>query len=160
MRVVCNIDVFSKKLALVSRGVSARSAIQLLGGILLEADGGSVRLSATDMEISIQTSSPAEVEEDGRVVIPARIFNDIVRSLPKGKFTLEHDASAGTVKLSAGENEYTIRAYAAEDFPQLPKFEEESSFAMLGDVLVETVEKVSKSYSRGRDSAGIDGDTH
>lgn len=148
MRVVCNIDTFSKKLALVSRGVSARSAIQLLGGILLEADGESVRLSATDMEISIQTSSPAEVEEDGRVVIPARIFNDIVRSLPKGQFTLEHDTSAGTVRLSAGENEYTIRAYAAEDFPQLPKFEEENSFAMLGDVLVETVEKVSKSYSR------------
>ena len=148
MRVVCNIDAFSKKLALVSRGVSARSAIQLLGGILLEADGESVRLSATDMEISIQTSSPAEVEEDGRVVIPARIFNDIVRSLPKGQFTLEHDTSAGTVRLSAGENEYTIRAYAAEDFPQLPKFEEESSFAMLGNVLVETVEKVSKSYSR------------
>ncbi len=148
MRAVCNIDTFSKKLALVSRGVSTRSAIQLLGGILLEAEGDSVRLSATDMEISIQTSSPAEIEEEGRVVIPARIFNDIVRSLPKGQFTLEHDTSAGTVRLAAGENEYTIRAYAAEDFPQLPQFDEESSFTMLGDVLVETVEKVSRSYSR------------
>ena len=79
MRAVCNTETFGKKLALVSRGVSARSTIQLLGGILLEAGDGVVRLSATDMEISIQTSSPAEVEEEGRVVIPARIFNDIVR---------------------------------------------------------------------------------
>ncbi len=148
MRAVCNIDTFSRKLALVSRGVSARSAIQLLGGILLEAEGEAIRLSATDMEISIQTSAPAEIEEEGRVVIPARIFNDIVRSLPMGQFTLEHDASAGTVRLAAGENEYTIRAYAAEDFPQLPQFDEESSFTMLGEVLVETVEKVSRSYSR------------
>lgn len=148
MRVVCNIDVFSRKLALVSRGVSARSAIQLLGGILLEAEGEAIKLSATDMEISIQTSSPAEIEDGGRVVIPARIFNDIVRSLPMGQLTLEHDASAGTVRLAAGENEYTIRAYAAEDFPQLPRFDEESAFTMLGDVLVETVEKVSRSYSR------------
>ena len=148
MRVVCNIERFSKKLALVSRGVSARSAVQVLGGILLEAEGESIKLSATDMELSIQTLAPAEVEKDGRVVIPARIFNDIVRSLPKGEFSLEHDRSAGTVKLAAGENEYTIRAYAAEDFPQLPQFDEESSFTMLGETLVETVEKVSRSYSR------------
>ena len=148
MRVVCNIERFSKKLALVSRGVSARSAVQVLGGILLEAEGESIKLSATDMELSIQTSALAEVEEDGRVVIPARIFNDIVRSLPKGEFSLGYDRSAGTVKLAAGENEYTIRAYAAEDFPQLPQFDEESSFTMLGETLVETVEKVSRSYSR------------
>ena len=65
MRAVCNTETFGKKLALVSRGVSARSTIQLLGGILLEAGDGVVRLSSTDMEISVQTSSPAEVEEEG-----------------------------------------------------------------------------------------------
>jgi DNA polymerase-3 subunit beta len=148
MRAICNTDAFSKKLALVSRGVSARSTIQLLGGILLEAREGSVRLSATDMEISVQTSSSAEVEEEGRVVIPARIFNDIVRSLPGGQFSLEHDGSEGMVRLAAGENEYRIRAYAADDFPQLPGFDTEGAFRMSGEVLVETVEKVSRSYSR------------
>ena len=148
MRAVCSTDIFGKKLALVSRGVSARSTIQLLGGILLEAEDGALRLSATDMEISIQTSSPAEVEGEGRVVIPARIFNDIVRSLPAGNFTLEHDGSEGTVRLAAGENEYTIRAYAADDYPRLPEFDAEGSFRMPGDSLVETVEKVSRSYSR------------
>jgi len=148
MRAVCSTDVFGKKLALVSRGVSARSTIQLLGGILLEADEGALKLSATDMEISIQTRSPAEVEGEGRVVIPARIFNDIVRSLPVGNFTLEYDGSEGTVRLAAGENEYTIRTYAADDYPKLPEFEAERSFRMPGDSLVETVEKVSRSYSR------------
>jgi DNA polymerase III subunit beta len=148
MRAVCNTDVFGKKLALVSRGVSARSTIQLLGGILLQASGEAIKLSATDMEISIQTSSPAEIEEEGRVVIPARIFNDIVRSLHAGRFSLEHDSSGGTVRLEAGENEYRIRAYAADDFPQLPGFEVEGAFKMSGEVLVDTVEKVSRSYSR------------
>ena len=148
MRAVCSTDVFGRKLALVSRGVSARSTIQLLGGILLEAADGALRLSATDMEISIQTVSPAEVEGEGRVVIPARIFNDIVRSLPAGNFTLEYDGSEGTVRLAAGENEYTIRTYAADDYPKLPQFEAEGSFRMPGDSLVETVEKVSRSYSR------------
>ncbi|HLL40510.1 MAG TPA: DNA polymerase III subunit beta [Rubrobacteraceae bacterium] len=148
MRAVCNTELFGRKLALVSRGVSARSTIQLLGGILLEADEGSVRLSATDMEISIETSSEADVEEGGRVVVPARIFNDVVRSLPGGELSLAHDKSEGVLKLSARDNEYRIRAYAAEDFPQLPKFDEAAAFKMSGEALVETVEKVSRSYSR------------
>jgi DNA polymerase-3 subunit beta len=148
MRAVCNTDLFSGKLALVSRGVSARSTIQLLGGILLEAEEEKVRLSATDMEISIQTSSPARVEEGGRVVIPARIFNDVVRSLRGGEIVLEHDLSEGVVRLSARENEYRIRTYAAEDFPRLPQFDEAGAFKMGGEALVETVEKVSRSYSR------------
>jgi DNA polymerase-3 subunit beta len=148
MRADCNTEVFGKKLALVSRGVSARSTIQLLGGILLQAGSEAIKLSATDMEISIQTSAPAEIEEEGRVVIPARIFNDIVRSLPAGRFSLEYDNSGGTVRLAAGENEYRIRAYAADDFPQLPGFEAAGSFRMSGEVLVDTVEKVSRSYSR------------
>jgi DNA polymerase III subunit beta len=151
MRAVCNTETFGKKLSLVTRGVSARSTIQLLGGILLEASGEVVRLSATDMEISVQTSSPAEVEEEGRVVIPARIFNDIVRSLPPlelGRFSLEHEGSEGTVRLVAGENEYRIRAYGADDFPQLPGFEAQGAFKMSGELLVETVEKVARSYSR------------
>jgi DNA polymerase-3 subunit beta len=148
MRADCNAEVFSKKLALVSRGVSARSTIQLLGGVLLQAGSEAIGLSATDMEISIQTSAPAEIEEEGRVVIPARIFNDIVRSLPAGRFSLEYDSSGGTVRLAAGENEYRIRVYAADDFPQLPGFEAAGSFRMSGEVLVDTVEKVSRSYSR------------
>ena len=148
MRAVCNTDLFGRKLALVSRGVSARSTVQLLAGVLLEAGEAGVRLSATDMEVSIQTSSPAEVEEEGRVVVPARIFNDVVRSQPGGELRLEHDRSGGYVKLTAGRNEYQIRTYAAEDFPQLPRFDEESAFTMPGELLVETVEKVSRSYSR------------
>ena len=148
MRVICNTDFLGRKLALVSRGVSPRSTIQILGGVLLEAGEEVVRLSAMDMELSIQTSSPAEVEEQGRVVIPARIFNDVVRSLSKEDLTLVHDSSEGVVRLSARENEYRIRAYPAEDFPQLPTFDEAEAFKVGGEALVETVEKVSRSYSR------------
>src|ERR671919_756941 len=148
MRAVCSTETFGKKLALISRGVSARSTIQLLGGILLEGRGEALGLSTTDMEISIQTSSQAEVDGEGRVVIPARIFNDIVRSLPGGSFSLEHDDSEGTVRLVSGENEYRIRVYAADDYPRLPVFPEEGTFRMSGESLVETVEKVSRSYSR------------
>src|SRR5215210_4725857 len=148
MRVICNTDFLGRKLALVSRGVSPRSTIQILGGILLEAGEEVVRLSAMDMELSIQTSSPAEVGKKGRVVIPARIFNDVVRSLSKEDITLVHDSAEGVVRLSVRENEYRMRAYPAEDFPQLPRFDETGAFKVGGEALVETVDKVSRSYSR------------
>jgi DNA polymerase-3 subunit beta len=54
----------------------------------------------------------------------------------------------GTVRLVAGENEYSIRTYAADDFPQLPEFDGGGAFKMSGELLVETVEKVARSYSR------------
>ncbi|MCV5869897.1 hypothetical protein OFN61_32075, partial [Escherichia coli] len=84
----------------------------------------------------------------GRLVIPARIFNDVVRSLPEGMLALEHDVEAGAAVLRLRENEYRIRAYAAEDFPSLPAFSGEEAFKVSGEALVETVEKVSSSYSR------------
>ena len=120
MRAVCNTDAFSKKLSLVTRGVSARSTIQLLGGILLEAVGEAVKLSATDMEISMQTSSPAEVEEEGRVVIPARIFKQILLSLPAGAVSLGHRSLGGTVKFWSGGNEYWTPGHGSDGFSYAP----------------------------------------
>src|SRR3712207_7426990 len=137
MRADCNTEVFGKRLALVSRGVSARSAMQLLGGILLQAGSEAIKFSARDMEISIRASSPAEVEDEGRVVIPARIFNDIVRSLPAGSFSLGHDDPEGTGRLAARGKEYPNPTLAADDFPQLPGFDEENAFRMSGEVLVQ-----------------------
>lgn len=152
MKVVCNGEVFSKNLGVISRGVSARTTIQILGGILLETREASIKLSATDMELSIQTRLPANVESEGRVVVPARIFNDVVRALPPGEVVLEHDSTEGLVRLTTGgngsKNEYKIRAYAAEDFPRLPEFQPEDAFILSGDTLVQTIEKVSRSYSR------------
>src|SRR5215204_7480472 len=81
-------------------------------------------------------------------VCSSDLFNDVVRSLPKEDLTLVHDSSEGVVRLSAGENEYRIRVYAAEDFPRLPTFVEAEAFKMNGEALVETVEKVSRSYSK------------
>ena len=54
-------DELAQKLALVSRGVSTRTAVQILGGILLRAAGGKVELAATDMELSLRTPLDATV---------------------------------------------------------------------------------------------------
>lgn len=150
MRAVCNTETLGRRLSLVSRGVATRSSVRIYSGVLFEAFGeeGTARLSAMDGEISIRGSTPAEVEEEGSVVIPARIFHEIVRSLPAGEISIERDPSGGAVMISSANNQYRIRTYEAEEFPALPEFSAERASVISGEVLVDTVEKVSRSYSR------------
>ena len=75
MRVVCGKDELAEKLQVVGRGVSTRTTVQILAGIMLRAAGGQLHLSATDMEISVRDSLSAQVEEEGahrRPGAPAR----------------------------------------------------------------------------------------
>ena len=102
MRVVCGKDELAETLQVVGRGVSTRTTVQILAGIMLRAAGGRLHLSATDMEVSIRNSLEAQVEEEGAVVVPGRLLVDIVRLLPAGEVTLEHRADEGMVRLTCG----------------------------------------------------------
>ena len=94
MKVVCGQDELVAKLGIVSRGVSQRSTVQILSGILLRADGEAVELAATDMELSLRVGLEARVEEAGSTVVPGRLIHDITRLLPAGEeVVLEQPAS-------------------------------------------------------------------
>src|SRR5205823_13007072 len=58
------------------------SAVQILGGILLNAEGGRLTLAATDMELSLRASLEAQVEGEGAVVVPGRLLVELARLLP------------------------------------------------------------------------------
>ena len=78
-------------LAIVIKGVSTRSTLPVLSGILLEATGDSLVLQATDLELSIQYSTAALVEEEGKAVVPGKLFSDIVKNLPDAAVHVEAD---------------------------------------------------------------------
>src|SRR5919199_3422261 len=82
MKVTCSRDELTQKLGIVARGVSTRTAVQILGGILLRAENGRLMLAATDMELSLRASLDAHVENDGAAVVPGRLLVDLVRLLP------------------------------------------------------------------------------
>src|SRR5919201_3542563 len=89
MKVSCSRDELMQKLAVVSRGVSTRTAVQILGGVLLSAEGGRLTLAATDMELSLRASLEAKVEDEGAVVVPGRLLVDLARLLPEAQVSLE-----------------------------------------------------------------------
>ncbi|MGH2829111.1 MAG: DNA polymerase III subunit beta [Actinomycetota bacterium] len=117
MRFTIERDTFADAVAWVLRAVGARATLPVLGGVLIEAAGGKVILTGTDLEISGEATIEANVTEEGRVVLPGRVLGDIARSLPEGSVTLAADATMG--KIACGAAEFTLRTLAVEDFPQI-----------------------------------------
>jgi DNA polymerase III subunit beta len=148
LRITCSKDELVQGLTLVGRAVSSRTAIQILSGILLEAQGGELRLAATDMELSLRATVPARVEGDGAVVLPGRTLVDIARLLPGDEVTIEHRAAESAVHVGSGSASYTLHTYNAEDFPRLPELTETETFSVDREALLETIGRVARASSR------------
>src|SRR5438067_6673694 len=148
LRITCAKDELVQGLTLVGRAVSSRTAIQILSGILLEAQGDELRLAATDMELSLRAAVPARVEGDGAVVLPGRTLVDIARLLPGDDVMIEHRASEAVVHVVSGSASYTLHTYDAEDFPRLPDLDEAQTFTVDREALLETIARVARAASR------------
>jgi DNA polymerase III subunit beta len=148
MKLTCAKDDLAEKLQVAGRGVSTRTTVQILAGILLHAGDGQLSLSATDMEISLRVSVGAQVEDEGSVVVPGRLLVDIVRLLPAGEVTISHRAEEGVAELVCGSASYRLHTYAAEDFPRLPEIDSASAFTVDKDAFVDTIARVGRSASR------------
>ncbi len=120
MKVTCSREELADRLALVSRAVSTRTAVQVLLGVQLRAEEGRLHLAATDMELSLRTSLDAQVEGEGAVVVPGKLLVDLARLLPEEDVQIEHRAEEGTVRIECGSASYRLHTYNVEDFPRLP----------------------------------------
>jgi DNA polymerase-3 subunit beta len=140
-------DELSQRLAIVSRGVSTRTAVLVLGGIQLRAEAGRLHLAATDMEVSLRTSFEAQVDGDGEVVVPGRLLLDIARSLPDTEVLIEHRPEEAVVVVTSGTATYRLHTYSAEDFPRLPDVDAATQ-GLERAALVETIARVEKAASR------------
>jgi DNA polymerase-3 subunit beta len=140
-------DELVAKLGIVSRAVSTRGTVQVLSGILLSAEAGTITLAATDMELSLRTTLDARVEGEGAVVIPGKPFAELARLLPESDVTLEYRPEEGTVQITSGSYNSRLHVFNAEDFPRLPTVDAQLH-AIDREALLETVDRVAKSASR------------
>ncbi len=147
LKITCERDALVARLASVSRVVSTRGSVQVLGGILLRGESGMLELAATDMELSLRTSLPADVEGEGSIVVPGKLLTDLARLLPDASVTIEHRAEEGVAHVASGPYSSQVNIYAAEDFPRLPELDVPLQ-AVETTSLLDTVERVSRSASR------------
>lgn len=141
-------DELSQTLGIVSRGVSTRTAVLVLSGIMLRAEAGRLHLAATDMELSLRGSLEAQVESDGAVVVSGRTLVDVVRSLPADEVALEHLREEGVVQIVCGSASFRLHTFATEDFPRLPEVDGVELHAVDRAALLETVARVGRAASR------------
>src|SRR5262245_26120503 len=139
LKATCSRDELTRALGVVSRGVSTRTTVQILAGILLQASGEKLDLAATDMELSLRTSLEAQVEAEGSVVVPGRLLLELARLLPDEEVAIE---------LRSGPATYRLHTYNAEDFPRLPDATAADRHEVDRETLLETVARVSRSASR------------
>jgi DNA polymerase-3 subunit beta len=147
LRITCPTSELAAALGVVARAVSTRGAVQVLGGVLLRAEGDRLTLAATDMEISLRSSLGGEVAGDASVVVPGRLLTDLVRLLPGETVTLSHDEGDGVLSVSSGSHSSRLNVYSAEDFPRLPPLDV-PLHRIDAKALLETIDKVGRAASR------------
>lgn len=120
MKFTCLQDNLSKGLGIVSRAVSARSTLPVLGNILLATDNAQVRLSATNLELAVTCWIGAKIEDEGSVTLPAKTLVDLVNTLPGEPVSLALTARTQTVNLNCGRIKASIKGIDAQEFPTIP----------------------------------------
>jgi DNA polymerase-3 subunit beta len=148
LKVTCSREELTQALGVVARGVSTRTTVQILAGILLQAAGDRLELAATDMELSLRTSLDAQVEAEGSVVVPGRLLLELARLLPADEVSVEHRLEEAAVEIRSGSASYRLHTYNAEDFPRLPEAGASDPQEVDRESLLETISRVSRSASR------------
>jgi DNA polymerase-3 subunit beta len=148
MKLSCSRNELAHALGVVSRGVSTRGAVQILAGILLQAEEGSLQLAATDMELSLRTTLDAQVDGIGATVVPGRLLVDLARLLPDSQVNFEHKLEENTLEVMCGTASYRLRTYAVEDFPRLPETGAATLYSVKTEPLLETIGRVGRAASR------------
>jgi len=152
MKFVASSTDLSAALRAVSRAVGNGRQHPVLSGVLLAAEGGSVRITAYDLELGISAVTEASVAVSGAVVAPHRMLADLISRLDGEAVTLALTGDRLTV--TAGASSYALATHDADDFPQLPAVATAATdpldlTAALAAVLPATSTDISKQQLQG-----------
>ncbi|MCB8816815.1 DNA polymerase III subunit beta [Desulfosporosinus shakirovi] len=128
MKIFCSKDALLSGVNAVQRAVSNKNPLPVLQGILIQADNQSLQFAATDLEMGIRCDVPAQVTEKGTMIVPAKLFTEVVRKLPDTTITLEEKDQQITIGYY--QSEIILHGYDPEEFPLLPDLIEPLSFEL------------------------------
>ncbi len=108
-----------RSLGHVHRVVERRNTIPILSNVLLRAEGGRLTLKATDLDLEITETVPAEVGQAGATTVPAHILHDIVRKLPDGAEVSLDTGDGSQLAVKSGRSRFTLQVLPEADFPDI-----------------------------------------
>ena len=107
-------------LSIVSRAVSPRSTLPVLGNILVATDESRLRLSATNLELGITCWIGAKIEEEGSTTVPARTFTALVSTLPPDHVNMDLNVRTQTMNVRCGSSTTDLKCIDSQEFPPMP----------------------------------------
>ena len=138
-------ESLSRTLQSVISAVPPKSTLPILSNFLLEAGEGKLKLTCTDLDVSVCTETASNVALGGRVTVPARRFAEIVRELPPEEIKIGSDDLKLTLDCAIGQ--FTLMGMDPEEFPKLPDVEEGSKLALPGPDLARAIRATSYAVS-------------
>jgi DNA polymerase-3 subunit beta len=121
MKFSCNQDTFSKYLNIMSRVVSNKPGLPILNNVYFEATKGKLVMKTTDLELSISTWIGADVENDGKITLPAKQLSEFVNSVPQEKIDVTVERQ--NFNISTSNNSASFNTMPPDDFPNIPSVE-------------------------------------
>jgi DNA polymerase-3 subunit beta len=126
----------------VSRFVSSKSQLPILNNILLSTDQGRLKLSATNLELSINYWIGAKIDQEGSITIPSKEITEFVSYLPSGKLDLSLKEN-NLLTLTSEKTESNFTTIPALDFPEFPSINPDTAFEIDLDVLSQTISQIA-----------------
>jgi DNA polymerase-3 subunit beta len=149
MKVTIERSALVKALGHVQSVVERRNTIPILSNVLLQAEGGVLALTATDLDIEISETAPADVARKGSTTVSALTLYEIVRRLPEGaQVRLELKQEEGRLQVSAGRSQFALAVLPEEDFPTLAANDLAIRFSMPTADLVRLIDKARFAMSQ------------
>ncbi len=109
----------AKSLNIVTKAVDSNPPLPVLANVLLETEDSRLKISATNLELSITMWIGAKVEQSGSITLPARTFSELISSLSRERVDLRLDAATHTVHLRCGVQTSNIRGIDADEYPPI-----------------------------------------
>ena len=131
----------AKALNQVAKIVGSRTTLPVLNNILLNAEKGKIKLSATDLEVGISTQTIGKIEEEGRITLPAKLLLDFVMNNKDESVEISTKEMAAGLKSSRFEA--TIHGISADEFPSVPEAPKEYLAVFPKNELFESLKKVA-----------------
>lgn len=119
MKLIFTKSNLSKAVNIVLKAVPSKTTMNILQCILIDATTNSIKFTANDMELGIESIVEGEIIEKGQIAIDAKIFSEIVRKLPDNDITIETDSNFNAL-ISCEKSRFNIAGKSGEDFSYLP----------------------------------------
>ena len=139
MRFTCTQIALAKAINTVSRAVSVRTTIPILKGILMTVKEGRLTMSASDLDISIETSVDVQDYEGGSTVVSAKLFGDIIRKLPNSLVNI--NTEEGKLNIQCLGSAFSIVTLPAEEFPVIGSIESKNFIELKKDDFSDIIKK-------------------